>query len=476
MKLSELLKNVQIIGGDTAPEVRGIAYDSRAVQPGDVFVCIKGFATDGHAYVQKAVENGAAAIVAQDAVEVSVPVVYVADSRLALAQMSKIYYDCPDEKMKIIGVTGTNGKTTVTYLVKHILEQNGAKVGLIGTNQNMIGDVVLETERTTPESKELYAMFADMADAGCSHVVMEVSSHALELSRVGGIHFAVGVFTNLTQDHLDFHGDMEHYFLAKTKLFSMCEKSVVNTDDAYGKRIAASAPALLRYSVDSASELQASEIEISAKGVLYDVTLGGETTSVHIAIPGKFSVYNSLAALGCALQLDIDIDTAVRALLTAKGVKGRAEVVCTDTDYTVLIDYAHTPDGLENILSTVNEYKQARVITVFGCGGDRDRTKRPLMGEMAAKLSDFVVVTSDNPRTEDPEAILDDIMPGVLKTDCPYVRIANRREAIAYALEHARTDDIIVLAGKGHETYQILNTGKIHFDEREVVCELLAGK
>ncbi len=473
MRLSELLENVQITGGDAAVEVRGIAYDSRAVAPGDVFVCIKGFATDGHSYVQKAVENGAAAIVAQDAVEASVPVVYVTDSRFALAQMSKIYHDRPDEKMKIIGVTGTNGKTTVTYLIKHILEQSGAKVGLIGTNQNMIGETVLPTERTTPESKELYAMFADMAAAGCSHVVMEVSSHALELSRVGGIRFAVGVFTNLTQDHLDFHGDMEHYYLAKAKLFSVCEKSVVNTDDAYGKRIAALAPALLNYSVDTASDLQASEIEISAKGVLYDAVCGGEHTSVHIAIPGKFSVYNSLAALGCAMQLGMDIDTAVRALLTAKGVKGRAEVVPTDTDYTVLIDYAHTPDGLENILSTVNEFKQARVITVFGCGGDRDRTKRPLMGEMAARLSDFVVVTSDNPRTEDPEAILDDIMPGVLKTNCPYVRIASRKDAIAYALEHARTDDIIVLAGKGHETYQILNTGKIHFDEREVVKALL---
>lgn len=473
MKLSELMKNVQITGGDATAEVRGIAYDSRAVQPGDVFVCIKGFATDGHGYVQKAVENGAAAIVAQDPVSASVPVIYVSDSRLALAQMSKIYYGCPDEKMKIIGITGTNGKTTVTYLIKHILELGGAKVGLIGTNQNMIGDAVLETERTTPESKELYAMFADMAAAGCSHVVMEVSSHALCLNRVGGIRFAVGVFTNLTQDHLDFHGDMENYYLAKAKLFSVCEKSVVNTDDAYGKRIAALAPSLLSYSIDTASSLQASEIEISAKGVLYDAAFEGKKTSVHIAIPGKFSVYNSLAALGCVLQLGIDIDTAVRALLTAKGVKGRAEVVPTDTDYTVLIDYAHTPDGLENILSTVNEFKKAHVITLFGCGGDRDRTKRPLMGEMAARLSDFVVVTSDNPRTEDPEAILDDIMPGVLKTDCPYVRIASRREAIAYALEHARTDDIIVLAGKGHETYQILNTGKIHFDEREVVKALL---
>lgn len=473
MKLSDLLENVETVSAVADVCIRSIAYDSRAVEPGDVFVCIKGFATDGHQYAQKAIENGAVAIVAQDSVEADVPVVYVKDSRMALAQMSKVYYGKPDEKMKIIGITGTNGKTTVTYLIKHILEHYGHKVGLIGTNQNMIGDQVLPTERTTPESKELYAMFADMAEAGCSHVVMEVSSHALYLHRVGGIQYEVGVFTNLTQDHLDFHGDMENYFLAKAMLFDVCNNSVVNTDDAYGKRLAKIAPALLDYSVDCVSALQASEIEISAKGVLYDVEHEEERTSVHVAIPGKFSVYNSLAALGCVMQLGISVDDAVRALLTARGVKGRAEVVPTDTPYTVLIDYAHTPDGLENILSTVNEFKQARLITVFGCGGDRDRTKRPLMGETAARLSDFVIVTSDNPRTEDPEAILDDIMPGVEKTDCPYVRIANRKEAIAYALSHAEADDVIVLAGKGHETYQILNTGKIHFDEREVVYELL---
>ena len=473
MKLSELLQSVETVGAVADVCVRSIAYDSRAVEPGDVFVCIKGYATDGHQYVQKAIENGAAAIVAQDSVEADVPVVYVKDSRMALAQMSKVYYGKPDEKMKIIGITGTNGKTTVTYLIKHILEHYGHKVGLIGTNQNMIGDVVLPTQRTTPESKELYSMFADMANAGCSHVVMEVSSHALYLSRVGGIQFEVGVFTNLTQDHLDFHGDMENYYLAKAMLFDVCKKSVVNTDDAYGKRIARLAPNLLDYSVDTASALQASDIEISAKGVLYDAEYNGERTSVHVAIPGMFSVYNSLAALGCVMQLGIQTEDAVRALLTAHGVKGRAEVVPTSTPYTVLIDYAHTPDGLENILSTVNEFKKARLITVFGCGGDRDRTKRPLMGETAARLSDFVVVTSDNPRTEDPEAIIDDIIPGIEKTDCPYVRIANRKEAIAYALSHAEAGDIIVLAGKGHETYQILNTGTIHFDEREVVYELL---
>ncbi len=473
MKLSELLQSVETVGTVADVCVRSIAYDSRAVEPGDVFVCIKGYATDGHQYVQKAIENGAAAIVAQDSVEADVPVVYVKDSRMALAQMSRVYYGKPDEKMKIIGITGTNGKTTVTYLIKHILEHYGHKVGLIGTNQNMIGDVVLPTQRTTPESKELYLMFADMANAGCSHVVMEVSSHALYLSRVGGIQFEVGVFTNLTQDHLDFHGDMENYYLAKAMLFDVCKKSVVNTDDAYGKRIARLAPNLLDYSVDTASALQASDIEISAKGVLYDAEHNGERTSVHVAIPGMFSVYNSLAALGCVMQLGIQTDDAVRALLTAHGVKGRAEVVPTSTPYTVLIDYAHTPDGLENILSTVNEFKKARLITVFGCGGDRDRTKRPLMGETAARLSDFVVVTSDNPRMEDPEAILDDIIPGIEKTDCPYVRIANRKEAIAYALSHAEAGDIIVLAGKGHETYQILNTGTIHFDEREVVYELL---
>lgn len=480
MKLRELMEGLRVVGNRQAldTEVSGIAYDSRAVKPGDVFVCIKGYQTDGHKYAADAAAKGAAAIVACDTLNMSgVPVLYTPDTRLALAQMAKTFFGDPLKNIKLIGITGTNGKTTVTYLIKAILEAAGKKVGLIGTNQNMIGETVLPTERTTPESFELYQIFRQMADAGAEYVVMEVSSHALELHRVGGCEFAVAAFTNLTQDHLDFHGTMENYFAAKRKLFDLCENAVVNIDDAYGARIAQECRCnLLTYAAGKTASLQASNIEVTAKGVTYGLEYEGQMYGARVGIPGKFSVYNSLAALGCALALGFDIELCLDALGKAHGVKGRAEVVPTNTDYTVLIDYAHTPDGLENIISTVNAFKTARVITVFGCGGDRDRTKRPLMGAAAGRLSDFLVVTSDNPRTEDPEKIIDDIMPGVLESACPYVRIENRREAIAYALSHAQPDDVIILAGKGHETYQILKDGTIHFDEREVVAGLLEAQ
>lgn len=477
MKLRDLMQDIPVTCSKAAldMDVTGIAYDSRHVNQGDVFVCIKGFQTDGHKYAADAAKKGACAIVACDTINMSgVPVLYTPDTRLALALMARAYYHNPQDQIKLIGVTGTNGKTTVTYLLKAILEAAGKKVGLIGTNQIMLGETVIPAERTTPESYELYKILRSMADGGAQYVVMEVSSHALDLQRVGGCEFEVAAFTNLTQDHLDFHGDMEHYFAAKKKLFSVCKNAVVNIDDAYGARLAQECGTnLLTYAADHAASLRASNIEVTAKGVTYGVEYEGQMYSAGVGIPGKFSVYNSLAALGCALSLGLDAEFCLEALGKAQGVKGRAEVVPTDTEYTVMIDYAHTPDGLENIISTVNEYKTGRVITVFGCGGDRDRTKRPLMGAAAGRLSDFLVVTSDNPRTEDPEAILDDIMPGVLESGCPYVRITNRKEAIAYALSHAEPNDIIVLAGKGHETYQILKEGTIHFDEREVVRELL---
>lgn len=475
MKLSELLKDVELADECPDIEVHKIAYDSRKVEKGDVFVCIKGYASDGHSFAKMAEEKGASVIVAEDSVDVNIPVVYAKDTRLALALMSRAWFKNPLSEMKLIGVTGTNGKTTVTYLIKKILEDRGYKVGLIGTNQNMIGSEIIHTERTTPESYELYELFSDMVSAGCDYAVMEVSSHALELNRVGGCEYETAVFTNLTQDHLDFHGTMENYFNAKKKLFSMCKNAVVNTDCPYGARIAEEF-SCLTYGIDNDADLKAEDVSVTAKGVTYSVTYKSEKSQCHIKIPGKFSVYNSLAALGCALTLGVKKADAVRSLADANGVKGRAEIVDTNTDYTVIIDYAHTPDGLENIISTVNEFKKARVITVFGCGGDRDRTKRPKMGKMAASLSDFVVVTSDNPRTENPSSIIDDIMPGVLETNTPYIRIEKREKAIEYALEHAKKDDIIILAGKGHETYQILNEGTIHFDEREIVKQILSGK
>ncbi len=474
MKLSQIVKGLTIKGEVPDIEIGKIAYDSRKVEKGDIFVCIKGYQTDGHKYVDSAIKNGAAAIVACDEIEADVPVLYTPDTRLALALMAKAYFNNPLKNIGLIGITGTNGKTTVTYLIKAILESQGKKVGLIGTNQNMIGEKVLPTERTTPESYELYQIFSDMAAEGADYVVMEVSSHALDLQRVAGCEFLTAVFTNLTQDHLDFHGDMESYFAAKCKLFSMCKNAVINVDDKYGARIADMCKAeTVTYAIDNDADVRAHDIAISAKGVIYGADCENGKYDIKLSIPGKFSVYNSLAAICTAKSIGIDIQTSANALKTASGVKGRAEIVPTDTDYTVIIDYAHTPDGLENIISTVNEFKTARVITLFGCGGDRDRTKRPIMGKTAGMLSDFVVVTSDNPRTENPSAIIDDIMPGVLESGCEYVRIENRSEAIKYAMEHANSGDIIVLAGKGHETYQILNEGTIHFDEREVVYEVL---
>lgn len=477
MKLKDLTDEIAVeqFNGSWDIEIAGISYDSRKIKPGNAFVCIEGYRTDGHQYVLDAEKKGASVIIAQKPVVSALPVLYTEDTRLALAQMAKRFYRNPAKNFKLIGITGTNGKTTVTYLIKSILEKQGYTVGLIGTNQNMIGTQVLPSEHTTPESLELYAMFAEMASRGAQYVVMEVSSHALELKRVGGCEFETAVFTNLTQDHLDFHGDMESYFQAKQRLFSMCRKAVINTDDIYGKRLAAAAECeLLSYGVDSDADITASNLNISARGVTFGIEYQKRGYLARLGIPGKFSVYNALAAVGAAISMGISLKNATDGLAGAHGVKGRAEVLPTGTSYTVMIDYAHSPDGLKNILSTIREFAGGRIITVFGCGGDRDRTKRPLMGQMAAKLSDFLIVTSDNPRSEDPEAIIRDILPGVEKENCDFVQITSRRDAIAYALRMAQPHDIILLAGKGHETYQILKDKTIHFDEREVVAQLLA--
>ena len=476
MKLSELMKGITAdIQNDK--DITSVAYDSRKVKSGSVFVCIKGFKTDGHEYASQASQNGAAVIVAQDKINVpGVDVVYVEDTRKALAVMSGNFYGNPSKRFKLIGITGTNGKTTTTYLIKSILEMAGQKVGLIGTNQNMIGDSVLPSEHTTPESLELQELFYKMADCGADTVVMEVSSHSLVLNRVYGCDFDVGVFTNITQDHLDFHETMENYLEAKKKLFAMSETAVVNIDDPCGTSVVkASSGRVITYGIDKSCDLRACDVRLSARGVIFDILKKNIASDIRVqlAIPGKFSVYNALAAIGGARALGIDFDTIVKGLRVAKGVKGRAEVVPTNTDYTILIDYAHTPDGLYNIITTVREIAKGRVVTLFGCGGDRDRTKRPLMGEMAGKLSDFCIVTSDNPRSENPMSIIEDILPGINSTGCEYKVIENRKEAIEFAIENAQPDDMIILAGKGHETYQILADKTIEFDERKIIHGLL---
>lgn len=475
MLASKILKEEWNLDCDI--EITGIVYDSRQTAEGNAFVCIKGFEQDGHKYAKMAEEMGAALIVAEDKIDVNIPVCYVKNARRTIARMACEFYGNMSEKLSLVGVTGTNGKTTITYLVKSILETAKKRVGIIGTNENVIGDKILLTKSTTPttpNSLELQKLFAEMNDNDAEYVVMEVSSHALVLDRVYGCRYKVGVFTNLTRDHLDFHGTMENYMQAKAMLFDISESGVINIDDEYGRRIAAMHPDMLTYGVDNTSaDLRAGDISISARGVEFKVEYKGQSYDMQLCIPGKFSVYNALAAIGTAIELGIDMQTICEGIKNAKGVMGRVEVVPTDTDYTVIIDYAHTPDGLENIINTVSEYAEGRVITLFGCGGDRDNSKRAIMGEIAGKLSDFTIITSDNPRTENPEAIISQIEEGMKKTNGEYTVIVNRREAIGYALCNAKAGDVLILAGKGQETYQIIGKEKFDFDERIVVYEFL---
>jgi UDP-N-acetylmuramoyl-L-alanyl-D-glutamate--2,6-diaminopimelate ligase len=375
--------------------------------------------------------------------------------------------------MMLIGVTGTNGKTTITNIIKHILESCGHKTGLIGTICNMSGKRELPAHYTTPEPLELQGILNEMANDGCEYCVMEVSSHALAQKRVAGLSFIAGVFTNLTQDHLDFHKTMENYLKAKQKLFEVSSVGIINLDDPYAATIIKEAACkTVTYGLTESADFSAASIEYRTDGISY--TLRGDISCrVNACLPGGFSVYNTLAALACAVTIGIPAKDAVSALETFSGVRGRIEVVPTGRNFTVILDYAHTPDGLEKILCAVKGFAQGRVVALFGCGGDRDKGKRPKMGAIAAQNADFLVVTSDNPRSEEPEAIINDILEGLKGFETPYIVKTNRREAIKYAIFNAKKDDVIVLAGKGHEDYQILSTGRIHFDEHEVVAEIL---
>lgn len=477
MKLKELLVGVEVIEfcADEEMEISGICYDSRQAAPGQLFTAVTGFASDGHRFIPMAVNKGAAAVLCERAPETDVPYILVANTRYSLAIVSGNFYGNPAKKMKMIGITGTNGKTTSTYLIKHMLEQClGAKVGLIGTNANMIGDTELHTERTTPESLELHKLFADMYDAGCTHVVMEVSSHALVLDRVAGIKFDVASFSNLTQDHLDFHKDMDDYACAKAMLFTRSLSGSVNADDPYSSvMLSAATCPVLTYSIDNDADLRAEDIVLEPSGIHFKASFKGETRNIYLGIPGRFSVYNALCVISCGLQLGISLERCAEALASAKGVKGRVETVPTDGDYTVIIDYSHTPDSLENVLKTVREATKGRVVALFGCGGDRDKAKRPIMGRIGTELSDFAIITSDNPRTEDPDEIIAEILAGVSVPSERYVAVTDRIEAIRYAINNHLPGDIIVLAGKGHETYQEINHHKIHMDEREIVADIL---
>lgn len=475
MKLSQLLTGINAQTGlDGELEITGITADSRLAAPGMLFCCVKGMTRDGHDFAPGAAEAGASVLVQRDlGLEGQI---IVPDVREAMSRICENFHHSPLADMKLIGVTGTNGKTSTTIILKQILEQLGHKVGLIGTISNMIGDEVIESAYTTPDTCELHALFARMRDAGCDVCVMEVSSFAIEQGRVAGITFDTACFTNLSQDHLDVHGTMEVYFEIKQRLFSMCRRAVVNIDDRWAQKLKmGQGVELTTFGVSPQADMRAENACFRPDGVTFDLCLGGERYSAHAVTPGSFSVHNAMSAVACALSVHDDAAACVEALGKASGVKGRAEVFPTGRDFTVVIDYAHSPDGVENILSAMREVSGGgRVVALLGCGGDRDNKKRPIMGETAARLADFVIVTSDNPRTEEPMAIIEQILPGVRQHDTPYVVIENRREAIRYAVEHAQSGDVIVLAGKGHETYQILNTGTIHFDEREVLAEIFS--
>lgn len=472
MLLKDLLPQIKGSKGDIL--IEGITCDSKKVRKGYAFVCLKGSKFDGHDFAVSAAANGAVVIIAEKKTGAKNEVL-VEDTRKAYAVMSANWFGNPAKSLKLIGVTGTNGKTFVTYMLKAIIESKGYKTGVIGTIQNMVGDDAFETDNTTPDAYQINELFAKMLDAGCKYAVMEVSSHGLDQKRVYDLEFEVAAFTNLTQDHLDYHKTMDEYLAAKKKLFSMCKTAVINLDDRYAQQIIKDLNCdIVTYAIDNrASTYSANAVNLKPNATEYEFVGDYTIKRMRIKTGGKFSVYNSLCAAVCAKVLGFTVDEISEAMAKMDGVRGRAEIYPTGKDFSVIIDYAHTPDGLENILNTFKELKRGRLVCLFGCGGNRDAAKRPIMGAVAAKNADFVVVTSDNPRDEEPEEIIKDILAGVKEYKTPYVAIADRKEAIKFAIENARKDDIIVLAGKGHENYQILSTGKVHLDEREVISAVL---
>lgn len=482
MKLNELIKNLAVanVTGCTDIEITGIAYDSRKVEEGFVFVCIQGLKVDGHNYIEQAIEGGAKALIVEKAIlpMKDITIIQVDNSRKALAMISSKFYSSPTKNMNIIGVTGTNGKTTTTHLVKNILETNNVSSGLIGTISYQILDKEYKANNTTPESLELQKLFREMLDLEVDTCVMEVSSHSLDMDRVAGIEYKVGVFTNLTPDHMDYHVNIENYKNAKTKLFYQTSlANIINIDDRYGREIAHQIKdlkvPLVTYGVKEKADIYAQNISISPKGTNFELITPTFRGNVKIATPGMFSVYNALAASGVCYVLGYDFEQIKKGLESIQGVPGRFESVQNTGNYTIIVDYAHTPDALENTLNTMKEFAEGNIITVFGCGGDRDKTKRPMMGEVAGRLSDYCIITSDNPRSEEPAEIIKDIEVGIKNTSCKYKKIVDRKEAIKTAIAISKPNDIILIAGKGHETYQILGDKVIDFDDKKIAQKIL---
>lgn len=484
MILKSLLKGLdyEVIKGNEESKVQNIRYDNRKIEQGDAFVCVKGFKVDGHSFIGDAIKKGAKTLIVQEDVSVQedITIIKVRDTRKALAIMSSNYFGNPKDKLKIIGITGTNGKTTSAFIIKSILEKAGFMTGLIGTIANYIGNKKVDAVRTTPESYELHELFKNMVDAGVEYCVMEVSSHSLELDRVYGIQFEEGIFTNLTRDHLDFHKTFENYYNAKFKLFERSNHSIINLDDPYGANIVKDIEKrgvktkVSTFSIEKESDFKAFEIKSHSNGSEFKVNLES-IEEFSINIPGEYNIYNSLGCIICAYNLNIPMDK-IKEGLSDVVIPGRCELVAKEKNlpYSIIIDYAHTPDGLENILSTVKAFTKNRMISVFGCGGDRDKVKRPQMGKIGCELSDIAIITSDNPRSEEPMDIINDIVKPLNYDN--FVIEVNRKEAIRKAMNMALEGDVIVIAGKGHETYQILKDETIHFDEREVVYDILEGK
>ena len=487
MELKNILSGIEGLKakGDLEVDITGISNDSREVKPGYLFIAIKGFDTDGHEYINKAIENGAKAILIQEEkakdiikqIPDEINIITSKDTRIATAICACNYYDNPSRKMQLIGITGTKGKTTTTFMIKSILERQGIKTGLIGTIATYIGDKKLEdSDRTTPDSIKLQSYFAQMVEAGCKACVMEVSSQSLKLHRVDGCDFNIGVFTNFSEDHISEkeHPDMEDYFNSKVKLFNMCPLGFINIDDINTIKVPSLVPncTVKTYGIDNECDMLAKDITITNSYVDFKVKLNGKNERIKTDIPGRFSVYNSLAAISVASKLGCSVENIKLALETVK-VPGRSELVDNKLGLTIMIDYAHSPESLESILQAVKSYTRGRVISVFGCGGDRDNAKRPIMGAISGKIANYTIITSDNPRTENPEAIVKEIEEGIKKTNARYECIVDRTEAIKKAIKMANKNDIIVLAGKGHETYQEINHEKHHYDEREIIKQVI---
>ncbi|MDF2668856.1 MAG: UDP-N-acetylmuramoyl-L-alanyl-D-glutamate--2,6-diaminopimelate ligase [Paenibacillus sp.] len=494
MQLRELASLLKLckLEGDGTVEITGIQTDSRKVSPGDLFLCIPGLVHDGHDFASMAADRGAAALVVERPVPGSLPALHVKDARFAMAVLASHFYRYPSERMKLIGITGTNGKTTTSYILEQMLSDCGWRTGLMGTISIKIGNDWSEAVRTTQEALDLQHSLSRMAEVGTEACIMEVSSHALELGRVKGCRFRTAIFTNLTQDHLDFHGTMERYQKSKGLFFARMNNGyeedpdrrqyvVLNGDDEASAVYKASTSAeVIQYGLGPALDVRAAHIRITSQGTLFRlITFAGET-DVQMKLIGKFNVYNALAAVAAMLVEGFQLERIKESLERVRVVPGRMELVeSANPNYAVVVDYAHTPDGLENALSTVKEFAEGRVITVFGCGGERDRTKRPLMGKIAAKYSDYVIVTSDNPRSEHPNSIISEIEQGI-QTEESYPQFysleADRRKAIQMAIEMASPKDVVLIAGKGHETTQIINGTTIHFDDRLVAQEAIRGR